>query len=118
MLERITELLHGLGGDAKCRAGAMPSLITLLEAHLGAAGAPPPAAPSSDSRLCRDLRAGSRHGPPGPAEVNVALALDVADLLVRLEEVERVTVVRDLQLPVFALGRAEHRRVQAGAGGR
>src|SRR5437868_1779094 len=58
--------------------------------------AQPPAAPSDHSRLCRDFRAGSGDGPPGPAEVNVALALDVPGLLVRKEVVERVTVVGDL----------------------
>src|SRR5882724_9670631 len=119
MSERIIELLYGLvGGCAEGRAGAVVSRAILFEAHLGAAGTPPPAAPSNHSRLCRDLRARSRDGPPAPAEVNVALAVDVAGLLVRLEEVERVTVVGDLQLPVLALRRAEQRRVHAGAGGR
>src|SRR4051812_21383009 len=34
--------------DGEMRAGcAVPSLVTLLEAHLGAAGAAPPAAPSN-----------------------------------------------------------------------
>src|SRR6476660_4618397 len=118
MLERLIEFLHGLVGRcAEGRAGVVPSLVTLLEDHLGAAGTPLPAAPSNHSRLCRDFRAGSRHGPPGPAEVNVPLALDVAGLLVWGEVVERVTVIGDLQLPVLALRRAEHRRVQAGAGG-
>src|SRR6267142_6850893 len=99
-------------------ARAVPSLVTLLEAHLGAAGTAPPAAPSNHSRLCRDFRAGSGHGPPGPTEVNVALALDIPGLLVRKEVVERVTVVGDLQLPVLAFRRAEHRRLEPGAGGR
>src|SRR6266436_1925351 len=119
MSERIIELLYGsVGGCAEGRADAMPSRVTLLDARLGAAGVPPPAAPSNHSRLCRDFRARSRDDPPAPAEMNVALALDVARLLVDSEEVERVTVVGDLQLPVLALRRAEHRRVQAGAGGR
>src|SRR5882724_9888615 len=96
----------------------MSSLVMLLEAHLGAAGAQPPAAPSSHSRLGRDFRARSRDGPPASAEVNVALAVDVAGLLVRLEEVERVTLVGDLQLPVLPLRRAEQRPVQADACGR
>src|SRR5437763_1190949 len=119
MSERIIELLYGLvGGCAEGRAGAVLSRAILFEARLGAAGIPPPAAPSNHSRLRRDFRARSRDGPPASAEVNVALAVDVAGLLVRLEEVERVTVVGDLQLPVLALRRAEPRRVQPCAGGR
>src|SRR5882724_1969288 len=119
MSERIIELLYGLvGGCAEGRADAMPSRVTLLEARLGAAGVPPPAAPSNHSRLGRDFRARCRDGPPASAEVNEALTVDVAGLFVRLEEVERVTLVGDLQLPVLALCRAEQRRVQAGAGSR
>src|SRR3954454_24368731 len=109
MSECIIELLCGLVGGCADRGRRSPRAI-LCEAQLGAAGAPPPAAPSNHSRLRRDLRARSRDGPPGPAEVNVALALDVAGFLVHSEEVERVTVVRDLQRPVLALRRSNRRR--------
>src|SRR5438552_11661152 len=104
-----------IGSCSACRRRRSVGAVlraTRLEARLGAAGTTPPAAPSNHSRLCRDLRARSRDGPPASAEVNEALAVDVAGLLVWLEEVERVTVVGDLQVPVLALRRAELRRVQ------
>jgi hypothetical protein len=77
-----------------------------------------PAAPSNHSQLLCDLRTRSRDGPPDSVERLVALSLDVAGSLVHCEEIERVTVVRDLRLAVRALGRAEQRRVEPGAGGR
>src|SRR5258707_231511 len=70
------------------------------------------------SGLRFDRLARGRDDPPGSAEVDETLALDLASLLVLDEVIERVAAVGDLQLPVPALGRAEQRGFEARANGR
>src|SRR3989449_5279825 len=95
------------------------SMTSSFAGHwLGAAAPLVRAAPSNSSRLCLDRRARGRDDPPGSAEVDEALAVDVAGLLVLGEEVERVASVGDLQLPVPTLRRAQQGGLQARANGR
>src|SRR5437763_3723730 len=61
-----------------------------------------------------DLLAARREHPPRPAELIDALSGRLAALAVAHEVVERVAVVRDLELPVLAPRRAEQRRPHAG----
>src|SRR6266516_7864134 len=65
-----------------------------------------------------DLLACSREDPPRCAELVDALACLLARLPVRHEVVERVAVVRDLELAVLPLRRAEQRRADAVSGDR